>query len=97
MDESVAREHAERHGRAVVTGELAVAVADLSEPVRPKASSVMKRLPAPLLAANVTSVEPAVEGYVALIRYCGSDGEVVVRSTWAEVDGRPLIVELEVE
>lgn len=97
MDESVVREHAERHGRAVVTGELAVAVADLSEQVKPKASSVMKRLPSPLSAAEVTSVEPAAEGYAALIRYAGGDDAVVVRSTWAEVDGRPLIVELEVE
>ncbi|MDQ3662294.1 MAG: hypothetical protein M3454_14810 [Actinomycetota bacterium] len=97
MDENLVREHAERHGRAVVTGEVAVALADLSEKVKPKASSVMKRLPSPLSAAEVVSVEPATEGYAALIRYAGDDAQVVVRSTWAEVDGRPLIVELEVE
>jgi hypothetical protein len=97
MDERVVRELAERHGRAVVSGELAVAGAALSEQVRPKAPSVMKRLPSPLSVAEVTSVEPATEGYVALIRYAGDEESVVVRSTWAEVEGRPLIVELEVE
>ncbi|MBA2367093.1 MAG: hypothetical protein H0V77_11670 [Actinobacteria bacterium] len=97
MDESVVRERAERHGRAVVTGEPAVAIADLSEQVKPKASSVMKRLPAALSGADVISVEPVPEGYAARIRYAGGDDAVVVRSTWAEVDGRPLIVELEVE
>lgn len=97
MDESVVREHAGLHGRALVSGELAVAGAALSEQVKPKATSVMKRLPSPLSAAEVTSVEPAAEGYVALIRYAGGDDSVVVRSTWAEVDGRPLIVDLEVE
>jgi hypothetical protein len=97
MDESAVREHAERHGRALVTGELAVAGADLSEQVKPKASSVMKRLPAPLSVAEVISVEPASEGYAALIRYSGGEEETVVRSIWVEVDGRPVIVELEVE
>ena len=97
MDENVIRDHAERHGRAVVSGELAVAVADLSEQVKPKASAIMKRLPAPLSVADVISVEPATEGFAALIRFAGGDDAVVVRSTWAEVGGRPLIVELEVE
>jgi hypothetical protein len=97
MDENEIRDHAERHGRAVVSGELAVAVADLSEQIKPKASAIMKRLPAPLSVADVISVEPATEGIAALIRYAGGDDAVVVRSTWAEVDGRPLIVELEVE
>jgi hypothetical protein len=97
MDKSRIREHAERHGRAVVTGQLAVAAGDLSEQIKPKASSIMKRLPSPLSVAEVTSVEPASSGYVAVIRYSGAEEQVSVRSTWAEIDGRPLIVELEVE
>jgi hypothetical protein len=97
MDASVVREHAERHGRAVVDGDLAAAAADLSDRVKPKASSIMKRLPSPLSVADVTSVEPAASGYTAVIRYSGGEERVSVRSTWAEVDGRAQIVELEVE
>ena len=96
MDAGVVREHAERHGRAVVEGDLAVAGADLSDQVKPKASSIMKHLPSPLSRADVTSVEPAGAGYMAVTRYSGGEERVSVCSTWAEVDGRAQIVELDV-
>ena len=56
----------------------------------------MKALPKPLNAAEVESVEPEGDGFVARIRYSNDTDATVVASTWASVDGEAKIVDLEV-
>lgn len=67
-------------------------VADIQSTV----PGVMKQLPRPIERAEVVSVEIRGEDAVALIRYVGADQEATVESTWAEREGRPMIVKLEV-
>ncbi|MFN2490313.1 MAG: hypothetical protein ABR529_11370 [Actinomycetota bacterium] len=60
---------------------------------------MMPRLPSPVRRAEVTEVTEVSgddEGYIALIRYVGDDGETTVESRWSERDGRPSIVGLRV-
>jgi hypothetical protein len=96
MNDSTVREHAEAHGRAIAAGDFAGAASDLDEAARAKAPAVMKLLPRPVTAADVTSVEPAADSFVVLTRYTGDGGAAVVKATWIEVDGRPRIVDIEV-
>jgi hypothetical protein len=96
MNDSTVREHAEAHGRALARGDLAGAASDLSEGARAKAPGIMKLLPRPLTAAEVTSVESGADAFVVRTRYTGEDGAATVESTWAEIEGRPRIVDLEV-
>ena len=96
MNDSTVREHAEAHGRALASGDLAGAASDLSEGARAKAPGVMGLLPRPVTAAEVTSVETAADAFVVRTRYTGDDAAATVEATWAEIDGRPRIVDLEV-
>jgi hypothetical protein len=96
MNDSTVREHAEAHGRALARGDLAGAASDLSEGARAKAPGIMKLLPRPVTAAEVTSVESAADAFVVRTRYTGEDGVATVESTWSEIEGRPRIVDLEV-
>jgi hypothetical protein len=96
MNDKRVREHAEAHGRAIAAGDLAGAASDLTEDARAKAPGVMKLLPRPVTAAEVTFVEPAADAFVVRTRYTGDDGAATVEARWAEIDGRPRIVDLEV-
>jgi hypothetical protein len=96
MNDSIVRDRAEAHGRAIAAGDLASAASDLDEGARAKAPGVMKLLPRPVTAAEVTSVEAAADAFVVRTRYIGDDGEANVEARWAEIDGRPRIVDIEV-
>jgi hypothetical protein len=80
----------------VVAGDFAAAGAVLTPESSASAPEIMKALPRPSTKAEVDAVDPEGDGFVALIRYSGDSGSVVVASTWAEVDGAPKIVALEV-
>jgi hypothetical protein len=94
MEESAVRERADAHGQAVVAGDLNRAGGDLTKAAMAEAGSVMKSLPTPVTGAEVESVESAGDGFVVLIRYAGTDSEVIVRSRWIDEDGTPKIAEL---
>jgi hypothetical protein len=96
MDDSKVREHAEAHGRAIAAGDLAAAAGDLDESVRAKAPSIMKHLPRPVTASEVLSVEAAADAFVVRTLYTGAEGTATVDARWAEIGGRPRIVDLEV-
>jgi poly(3-hydroxybutyrate) depolymerase len=96
MDEYKVREHAEAHGRAIVAGDLARAAGDLDEAVKDKAPSVMKRLPRPVTASEITSIVAGSDAFVVHTRYTGDGDVTMVEARWAEVEGRPLIVDLDV-
>ena len=95
MDEGMVRERAEAHAKATVAGDLRTAAGDLTEDGRGGAGPVMKAMPTPLESYDVTSVEGSGDRFVATIDYSGGGSTTSVRSTWAEVDGRPMIVALE--
>jgi hypothetical protein len=56
----------------------------------------MKSMPDPIRGAEVTSVDPDSDRFVAKIAYRGDDSVTVVASTWEERDGQPKIVGLQV-
>jgi hypothetical protein len=96
MDEGTIREHAEAHGQAVVEREYGRAMDDLSDGVKATAAQVMGELPQPITSAEVVRVEVDGEGGMAQIRYSGAEGAATVESRWADVEGRPRIVDLSV-
>jgi hypothetical protein len=56
----------------------------------------MKAMPKEIRSAEVASVEPEGEGFIAKIVYRGDDSETVVASTWEEREGQPKIVGLRI-
>jgi hypothetical protein len=96
MDEQSVREAAETHARATVERDYGTAGSYLGEGMMDVAGEVMKEMPRPLTGSEVTSVEASAEGYTCRIRYTGEDGATDVDSQWADVDGSPRIVGLEV-
>lgn len=99
MDEANARSHIEAHAEAVVRGDMEAVVADFSEELRPQVPDLAPQLlPLPIADAEVVSVETEAEDVVARIHYTGESGEErTLRSQWREIDGRPLIVNVEPE
>lgn len=96
MDESIVRQHAEAHAQATVAGDLKRAGSDLTPGAMAQAPGVMRSMPSPLTASEVTELRAAGDECVATIRYVGVEGEARVESRWAEQEGRPMIVNLEV-
>ena len=96
MDEDTVRRHAEAHGRATVEGDLRAAGSDLTKDALPAAGEVMKKMPASLSGSAIDGVSSEGDEYVVRIRYSGEGGDAVVESRWAELDGRPKIVDLKV-
>ena len=96
MDESTVRQHAEAHGNAVVAGDLKAAGSDLTPEAAAQAPGVMGKLPRPTTAAEVQKLETVGDEVVVHILYKGADSDATVVSTWADRDGRPKIVNLEV-
>jgi hypothetical protein len=92
MDDATARQTIQDHADAVVSGDMDHVIADFSEELRPQAPEVAKLLPRPVEAAEVLSIEPGSEEYVALIRYSGGGNEVTIRSHWQDRAGTPQIV-----
>ncbi len=94
MDEQTVRPFAEAHGAAIVAGDMAHAVADFDEALRPHIGPVAAALPQPTTGAEIVSIEPGDDdSSVIHIRYSGADAETTVRSVWKQVGDRPLIVE----
>ncbi|MDQ3958022.1 MAG: hypothetical protein M3273_06825 [Actinomycetota bacterium] len=96
MDEATVREDAEAHGRATVEGDLKTAGSYLSKEAYAAAGEVMQKMPQPLEASEVTSVEIDGGEAVVQIRYSGGGDEVLVESRWADRDDAPKIVGLRV-
>lgn len=94
MDEGIVREHAEAHGRAVVSGDLRAAGSDLTTEAQGGAPAIMGQLPSPLTGAEVLKIVGQGSEFVAHIKYSGPSDEKTVLSTWAESDGRPKITAL---
>lgn len=96
MDEQSVREAAETHARATVERDYETAGSYLGKEMMARAGEVMKEMPRPLTASEVTSVSASNGGYTCRIRYSGDEGATVVDSMWEDVDGQPTIVGLEV-
>ena len=97
MDEDVVRTEAERHGNATVGGDFKTAGSSLTEAARSQAGGVMKAMPGGLNACEIADATQDADGnWLVDIRYIGESGDVTVRSTWGEVEDRPMITDLQV-
>ncbi|MDQ4065065.1 MAG: hypothetical protein M3161_03360 [Actinomycetota bacterium] len=96
MDETAVRSEAERHANATVEGDFKTAGSSLTENARGQAGGVMKAMPGRLTACEIAGIEGDDGVFRVDIRYTGESGDVMVRSTWGEVEGRPMITDLEV-
>ena len=96
MDEARLREDADAHGQATVAGDLKTAGGYLAKEAFGAAGEVMEKMPKPLEACEVGSVETEGDEALVQIRYSGGGDEVVIESRWADRDGSPKIVGLRV-
>ena len=96
MDDASVRAAAEEHAHATVQKDFKVAGATLTETARGQAGGVMKAMPGELNGYEITGVNPAGDETLVTISYKGEDGDALVESRWAEIDGRPMIVNLSV-
>jgi hypothetical protein len=79
----------------VVEGDLGRAAADLTHEAKAQATQVMGQLPRPVTSSEVLEVKADGDEYVARIRYSGEEARATVESRWAELEGRPRIVALD--
>ena len=93
LDDAAVRSFAEAHGAAVVAGDMAHVLGDMTPEAQAGAGPVAGALPQPTTAAEVLSIEPSGDAAVVHIRYSGPEKELTVRSVWKQVGERPLIVE----
>ena len=96
MDETTVRESAETHARATVERDYTVAASYLTDEVKANVGEIMKAMPRSLASADVLGVEVSGDAATCRIRYAGERGATTVESRWQEVDGRPVIVALDV-
>lgn len=96
MDEQAIKAEAEAHANATVAGDLRTAGSSLTKEGAANAGAVMEALPKSLESAEVIDVAPEADGWLARIAYRGEGREVVVLSRWADREGRPKIVDLQI-
>lgn len=96
MDETAVRAAAEQHAQATVAKDFKTAGSTLTPEAMAQAGGVMKAMPGELTGCSITGVESTDAETVVTIAYRGDSGETTVRSTWADVDGRPMITDLTV-
>lgn len=96
-DENAVRDEAERHADATVKGDFKTAGASLTETARGQAGGVMQAMPGKLTAWEIAGTSIDTNGnWLVDIRYTGESGDTLVRSTWDDVEGTPMITNLEV-
>jgi hypothetical protein len=93
MDEVPTRNHAEAHAKAVVDGDMDAVVADFVPDLRSKVPELAKALPDPTTEAEVLKCDVGENQSKVEIRYANDDGGLTIRTTWEEVEGRPMIVD----
>lgn len=96
MDEASVRAAAEEHANATVAKDFKTAGSTLTQEAAAQAGGVMKAMPGELTACAIKDVSSTGDGMIVTITYTGAEGETTVESTWAEVDGRPMITNLAV-
>ena len=96
MDETAVRAAAEQHAQATVAKDFKTAGSTLTPEAMAQAGGVMKAMPGELTGYAIAEVETTGNQTVVAIAYRGDSGETTVRSTWADVDGRPMITDLTV-
>jgi hypothetical protein len=94
MEVATVRDRCQDHADAMVAGDLNRAAEDLTESCKADAAVVMKAIPRRLDSARVTNVSAEGEQAQADIVYTGEGRDVTVRSTWADIEGRPYITKL---
>jgi hypothetical protein len=94
LEAETVRQHAEAHAAANASGDMARAAADLTDEARANVGPVMRQLPRPITAGEVTDVREGGAGrYIVEIRYTGADSSATVESVWIEQEGKPMIAD----
>ena len=96
MDQAAVRAAATEHAEATVAKDFKTAGSTLTPDAMAQAGDVMKAMPGGLNGCEIGAVEADGDNTAVTIVYRGSEGETSVRSTWADVDGRPMITDLQV-
>jgi hypothetical protein len=96
MDEATVRAAAEEHANATVSKDFKTAGSTLTKEAGAQAGGVMKAMPGELTGCSIKDVSSSGDNVIVTITYQGTDGETSVESTWAEIDGRPMISNLAV-
>jgi hypothetical protein len=96
MDEAAVRAAAEGHANATVAKDFKTAGSTLTPDAMAQAGDVMKAMPGELTGCEITGVETTGDETVVTIAYRSDAGETAVRSTWADVEGRPMVTNLAV-
>lgn len=91
MDEGTVRELAERHAEQLRDGNLTGAFSDLTDEAKSQLEPYVLNFPSPVERAEMVSLSLRPEGYVALLEVAGGGREVKLETTWADVQGRPMI------
>lgn len=96
MDEAAVRAAATEHAQATVAKDFKTAGSTLTPDAMAQAGDVMKAMPGELDGCEISAVESDGDKTVVTIVYRGGEGEASVRSTWADVEGRPMITDLQI-
>jgi hypothetical protein len=97
MDETQVKEHARAHGQAMEEGDLRRAASDVADEFKAHLGEVMSHMPRSVTKAEVASVDPAGDDeYFSTIRYTGDEKATTLKARWAEREGRPMIVDIQV-
>lgn len=94
MDEGTVRQHAERHARTLRAGNLPSAFSDLTDQAKTQLEPYVLNFPSPVEEAQMVSLVPEPGGYSVLFQVSGGGRDLQIETTWAEVDGHPMIVKV---
>lgn len=96
MTEDEVRNAAQDHAEGTVQGDMKRAGAHVDPAAYGGAGEVMKKMPGSLSACEILSVTGAGDSFTVRIRYDGDGDSLTVDSGWADRDGAPKIVSLDV-
>ena len=96
MDEATVRASAEGHANATVAKDFKTAGSTLTKEAMAQTGDVMKAMPGELTGCSIKDVSSRGDNVIVTITYQGTEGETSVESTWAEIDGHPMVTNLAV-
>jgi hypothetical protein len=94
MDEPQVRERAQALCEALVSGNVDLAIDELSDELRRNLGEVLALLPLPATDVSIESVERGGSGFNVVIRLVGETSEDRVQTRWKDRDGTPKVVEM---
>ena len=94
MDEVPTRQHVEAHVKAVLEGDMESVTNDFAPELRDQVQGTAEKLPQPTEDADIEKVEMEEDHALVRIRYSNERESVAIKTRWEQIDGRPMIVEV---